>query len=521
LVVFVVVPTGGGLNRSASAAGIRAREASTERLELAPTTAELIERIGWLIRLRWVAVIGVVGFLEVARRVFPVHLALAQLYLSLAALAVYNLILHVIYRRLRGTAVKPNAGPTGLLGRFLLPKAIVGLGHEAEAVRAAVFANSQISIDLVLLAIVLHFGGGVENPFLPFFVFHVIVASILLSRQATFFHATLGLVLISCVAIGEYAGILRHYPLGGSWAPGAYRDPALVGAQLFVLGATLYLAAYIGSTIASHLRERERDVVLLSHELTNKANNLEAAYDRVSRMERAKSQYMRKVAHELRGPLGTIQTALKVVLDGLSGELPEKSSDMIRRAERRAGELGQLTQDLLALARARESPLAVEAEPLNLGELAAELITEMRASADGAGVSLFLDVESNLAFMHGDAAGLRQLVGNLLANAIRYTPRGGAVAVRVSRVDGQLCLDVSDTGIGIPPEDQARVFEEFFRSANARSRTAEGTGLGLAIVKAVVEQHHGSVTLHSTPGQGTRFVVRFPVSAQLFGSAQV
>jgi two-component system sensor histidine kinase BaeS len=121
--------------------------------------------------------------------------------------------------------------------------------------------------------------------------------------------------------------------------------------------------------------------------------------------------------------------------------------------------------------------------------------------------------------MHGDATGLRQMVGNLLSNAIRYTPRGGTVAVRVSRAEGQLCLEVSDTGIGIPPEDQARVFEEFFRSANARSRTAEGTGLGLAIVKAVVEQHHGSITLHSTPGQGTRFVVRFPVSAQLFGSA--
>jgi signal transduction histidine kinase len=449
----------------------------------------------------------------VARRVFPVHLALAQLYLSLAALAVYNLILHVIYRRLRGTAVKPKAGPTGLLGRFLLPKAIVGLGHEAEAVRAAVFANSQISIDLVLLAIVLHFGGGVENPFLPFFVFHVIVASILLSRQATFFHATLGLVLISFVAIGEYAGILRHYPLGGSWAPGAYRDPALVGAQLFVLGATLYLAAYMGSTIASHLRLHERNAVLLSRELADKAERLEVAYGRVSRMERAKSRYMRKVSHELRGPLGTIQTALKVVLDGLSGELPDKSRDMIRRAERRAGELGQLTQDLLALARARESPLAVEAEPLNLGVLAEELIAEMKAPADDTGVSLSLDVEPDLPVMHGDAAGLRQMVGNLLSNAIRYTPRGGTVAVRVSRAEGRLCLEVSDTGIGIPPQDQARVFDEFFRSVNARTHTAEGTGLGLAIVKAVVEQHHGSITLHSTPGQGTCFVVRFPVSA--------
>ena len=513
LVAVVVVPFGGGPNRSASAAGIRAREASTERLELAPTTAELIERIGWLIRLRWVAVIGVVGFLEVARRVFPVHLALVQLYLSLVALAVYNLVLHIVYRRLRRTAVEPKAGPTGLLGRFLLPKAIVGLGHEAEAARAAVFANVQISLDLLLLAIVLHFGGGVENPFLPFFVFHVIVASILLSRQATYLHATLGLVLISCVAIGEYAGILRHYPLGGSWAPGAYRDPALVGAQLFVLGATLYLAAYMGSTIASHLRLHERNAVLLSRELADKAEKLEVAYGRVSRMERAKSRYMRKVSHELRGPLGTIQMALKVVLEGLSGELPEKSRDMIRRAERRAGELGQLTQDLLALARARESPLAVEAEPLNLGALAEELITEMRASADDAGVSLSLDVEPNLPIMHGDATGLRQMVGNLLSNAIRYTPRGGTVAVRVSRAEGQLCLEVSDTGIGIPPEDQARVFDEFFRSVNARTHTAEGTGLGLTIVKAVVEQHHGSVTLHSTPGQGTRFVVRFPVSA--------
>jgi signal transduction histidine kinase len=149
-----------------------------------------------------------------------------------------------------------------------------------------------------------------------------VISSIILSRRATYLQATLAFLLLSLVGVGECSGILRHYPLNGVWRPDAHADPLLVGAQLLVLGVTLYLAAFMGSTIAAHLRERERRSALLAADVARKAQLLEEAYERLAELEKAKSQYMRKVSHELRGPLGTIETALKVVLAGTAGEPP-------------------------------------------------------------------------------------------------------------------------------------------------------------------------------------------------------
>jgi signal transduction histidine kinase len=331
-----------------------AGEIASARVGTPPVAAELIDRIGWLIRLRWLAVVGVAAFLEIARRVFPVELELGRLYAVLGLLALYNAAVSLIHRQRHAAAPAPPAGRAGWLARFLTPRTLLGFEGESEAVRAAVFTSLQITVDLVLLALLLHFGGGLENPFLIFFVFHVIIASNLLSRRATFFHATLGFMLIATVGLGECFGVLPHYPLGGVWREGAYADPRLVAAELTVLGVTLYLTAYMASTIAVRLRTRVRETVLLSRAVSAQAAELDAAYRKLQAVESAKSQYMRKVSHELRGPLGTIQTALKVVLQRSAATVEPESRDLLERAERRAGELAEVTSDLLALSRARE-----------------------------------------------------------------------------------------------------------------------------------------------------------------------
>ncbi|PWB78705.1 MAG: hypothetical protein C3F15_00970 [Holophagae bacterium] len=478
----------------------------------APTAVELIERIGWLIRLRWVAVIGVAAFLELARRVFPVELAMGPLYAVLAGLAICNAVYLLVYRRRKGVVRVPGALRTSRLARFLTPRTLLGFDGESEAVAAALFASVQIAVDLVFLALLLHFGGGLENPFLFFFVFHVIIASILLSRRATFFHATLGLVLIASVGLGECFGVLRHYPLGGTWRSGAYADPELVAAQILVLGVTLYLAAYMASTIAVRLRSRVRETLLLSQAVAKQAAELDGAYRRLQAVESAKSQYMRKVSHELRGPLGTIQTAVKVVLQRVGATLPPELRDLLERAERRAGELAEVTHDLLALSRAREGQLPVERSEVDLGAVMGEQVREMADDAGRAGVTVTTDVSQELGTFQGDPRGLAQLCRNLLSNAIRYTPAGGQVTVRLERHGDWIRLQVEDTGIGISGADLPRVFEEFYRAANARDRVPAGTGLGLAIVRSVAEQHGGTVEVTSEPGRGTCFTVDLPAA---------
>lgn len=478
----------------------------------APTAVELIERIGWLIRLRWVAVIGVAAFLELARRVFPVELEMGPLYAVLAGLAICNAVYLLVYRRRKGAVPVPGALRASRLARFLTPRTLLGFDGESEAVGAALFASIQIAVDLVFLALLLHFGGGLENPFLFFFVFHVIIASILLSRRATFFHATLGLVLIASVGLGECFGVLRHYPLGGTWRSGAYADPELVAAQILVLGVTLYLAAYMASTIAVRLRSRVRETLLLSQAVAKQAAELDGAYRRLQAVESAKSQYMRKVSHELRGPLGTIQTALKVVLQRVGATLPPELRDLLERAERRAGELAEVTHDLLALSRAREGQLPVERSEVDLGAVMGEQVREVADDAGRAGVTVTTDVSQELGTFQGDPRGLAQLCRNLLSNAIRYTPAGGQVTVRLERDGDWIRLQVEDTGIGISGADLPRVFEEFYRAANARDRVPAGTGLGLAIVRSVAEQHGGTVEVASEPGRGTCFTVELPAA---------
>jgi signal transduction histidine kinase len=468
--------------------------------ELPPVAEELAARVGWLIRLRWLAVVGVVCFLEISRRVFSLQLALQPLYLTITALAAYNLILTVIFRRLRHGQRDRAVRTPGRVTRLLLAEPSADFAPPAEAFTAALFASVQIAIDLLFLALLLHFSGGIENPFILFFVFHVIVASILLSRLATFLCATLGLILVSAVALGELYGILPHYPLHDALQAGAHGDPTVVAVELFVLASTLYLSAYLGSAIAGHLWK-----------LAEKARLFEAAYQRASESERAKSQYMRKVAHELRGPVGTIQTELKVVLQGLAGNIPASLRELVARAEQRAGEVAQVTLDLLMLSRAREAPLEVEMMEVDPAELAAEVVRRLSGVAERAGVTLLPSLPRRLGTFRADPDGIRELVGNLLGNAIRYTPRGGRVEVRLARREDAVHLEVEDTGIGIPREDLPRVFDEFYRASNAREVSAEGTGLGLAIVKAVAEQHGGRVAIDSDPGRGTLVVVDLPL----------
>jgi len=475
-----------------------------------PAAAELIDRIGWLIRLRWIAVAGVCATIGIAYAFLRKDLPFAYLFAVVGGLVVYNAVMLGVHKQLRSSVRAGRSLGLVRFARLLLPRPLWGIEGEGEVQRAALLANAQISIDFVFLAGLLHFSGGIENPFIFFFVFHGIIGSILLSRRISYIQTTFGFLLITLVAAGECFGLLPHYSLRGVFSAVVYDDPLDVAAILGVLGMTLAISVYMCSTIASRLRNRERSVVLLSQELDQKSSALEAAYERVSQSERLKSQYMRKVAHELRAPLATIQTALKVILQGVTGEIPEKTRDLVGRAEHRAHDLIEVTQDLLVLSRAREGRHAAEITKVDIDELARDVVAELGPRAGQAGVSLDLHVDKGVEAIDADATALRQLVENLVGNAVRYTPRGGSVAVEMRCGMGAVWLTVRDTGIGIPEADLPHIFEEFYRAKNARDHTADGTGLGLAIIKAVVDQHDGQIGVESTPGKGTTFTVTLP-----------
>jgi signal transduction histidine kinase len=484
---------------------------SPEKKHAIPVFTELLARLGWLIKLRWGAIAGAICAIEVARNGFGIALPRMPLYLLILGLAAYNLVLFLIARRMDVTEASDFWYKSSPVERILLPRTFRGLGLEGEGYRAAAFAFAQMVVDLAFLASMLHYSGGLENPFAFITLFHVTIASILLSRRATYVVATFAFLMVSLVGIGECCGFIRHFSLNLVEASDLQLNPPWVIAQLTVLGLILYLSAYLSSTISVRLRSHERDSVLFSREISGKAKALAAAYQQVSESEQLKSQYMRKVAHEIRGPLGTIQTSLQVVLEGLAGDLSEKTRDLVERAERRARELTTVATDLLTLSRARESHQPADVSAVRPVELVQEMVEELRPLAEKSELSLSLQTTVELGEVRADPQGLRQLVGNLLSNALRYTPRGGAVTVRVYRVDTSLIIAVQDTGIGIPKGDLERIFEEFYRSMNARKHSSDGTGLGMAIVKAVVDRVGGSIDVESEEAKGTSFTVRLPL----------
>ncbi len=492
---------------------------ATESPQALPATEVLVWRISWLVRLRWLAVVGSLLFIEVARRFLPIQVALSQLLAVLALLASYNLGAEILLARLRRAADErlahgePGAAeePVGRLAHILLPRTPPGIEYyDARAAQAAVLASVQIVLDLCFLAALLHFAGGVENPLWVFVIFHVIVASILLSGPATYAVATLGLLLMAAVAFGECFGVLDHHSLHAHWRADGYLDPRLVGAQVFLLGVTLFVGAYLASSIAGRLRRRELDVVVLARHLETKNYHLEEAFDELAAAEHAKSQYMRKVAHELRVPLGTIKTALSVALRVAPESMAQQPRELIQRAERRAGDMAEMVRELLSLSLVRGAGAHPEAVPVDLWAIAQEILDEMGPRAEEAGIDLTTRIPEPLPQISGSPQGMGDLLRNLVGNALRYTPPGGRVELRIQRVGEEILLEVEDTGIGIPEAEQDRVFDEFFRSFHARQIVPGGSGLGLTIVKAVVDRHRGRIAVESEEGKGTCMRVWLP-----------
>jgi two-component system phosphate regulon sensor histidine kinase PhoR len=233
------------------------------------------------------------------------------------------------------------------------------------------------------------------------------------------------------------------------------------------------------------------------------------------RLERVRREFVSNVSHELKTPLTHIQAYADTLAEGAIDD-PDNCRKFLDRIIEQAVRLQALIADLLQLARIESQDATVDLEPLELGAAAVRCVEEHEAEATTSGISLSVECRSEATVL-ADAKGLQQIVDNLVANALKYTPAGGSVTVVVSSSDGSGILEVIDTGIGISREDQLRVFERFYRVDRARTRAVGGTGLGLAIVKHLVQSYEGRIELSSELGRGSRFTVRIPLIDQKNG----
>ena len=239
-----------------------------------------------------------------------------------------------------------------------------------------------------------------------------------------------------------------------------------------------------------------------AYTLINEQNQL------LQEADRLKDELISVISHDLRTPLTSIMGYLKIVLDEEVGHLEEQQRHFLTVVQRNADRLLVLIDDLLFISRVEAGKLDLALEEIDLAQVAADAVEAQQPKAQQVGVSLGLVAEP-VSPVTADRARIAEVIENLLSNALKFTSSGGSVEVRVRAVGGKAVLEVSDTGVGIATADQKHLFERFFRSA--RTRAVPGIGLGLAIVRAIVNAHHGRVTVKSKAGQGTTFRVELPL----------
>ncbi len=234
--------------------------------------------------------------------------------------------------------------------------------------------------------------------------------------------------------------------------------------------------------------------------------------------QRMRDEFVATVSHELRTPLTAIDGWLHILLGGEPGPLTDDQRRFLTTVKRNSDRLMRLVGDLLLAGQVEAGKLTLQLGPVDVAELARETADLVAASAAEKELELTVDAPDEVV-VHGDRARLGQLLTNLVANAIKFTPDGGRVDLEVAAVDDTCRITVRDTGIGIPPEERGRLFERFYRASSATAHAISGTGLGLAISKAIAESHEGTISLADHDGPGSVFVVELPTMTREEASA--
>jgi two-component system sensor histidine kinase BaeS len=284
-------------------------------------------------------------------------------------------------------------------------------------------------------------------------------------------------------------------------------------------GVSLLMGTLIFIRVTRPLRDIQRASHLLAagdltarvpistkDELSQVADSFNQMAGQLENQQRLRKQMIADIAHELRTPISVFQGTLEGMLDGVLKPEPSELRDLHAETRR----LARLVEELRTLSLAEAGQLRLKRQPVDLGELSTTLVQRLSPLAQTREVDIETEIKEGLPLVSVDADRIVQVLTNLLDNALRYTPAGGQVTVRVSRVNGQVQMSVEDEGPGIPEEQLPYVFERFWRGDRSRSRDSGGSGLGLAIARQLVELHGGTISATSTMGKGSTFWIALP-----------
>lgn len=432
----------------------------------------------WLIYLRYVSVAMLVGLIILGELLPMLQLESVPIGILALVTLLYNLIFHRTHP---------------LLSEGYAP--FNGLHY----------ALLQMICDFIALLVLLYLTGGVESPFFYFFIYHVIVGSLILPRQVVSLLIVVTIAAIGTGAVMEMNGTIPHYAIGGYFASPQYTSGIYVASHVTVLSLVLLISNYLANSISKELYLRERSLTI--------------AYKKLEDAETTKSRYVMSVVHDMKTPIAAAMTYLNMILDGSLGRVPEAFERPLERSRIRLNNAISIVNDILQLTQLRlaEKP---EIAQVNLTELIDEIYQEMRILfvAKKIRFSTWINSDKDI-FVEGERKLLKLALANVISNTHKYTDRDGRVEIHIQKQDDAVTIEVADSGIGIPAEEQKKIFQDFYRSSVAKEKGIEGTGLGMSVVLHIIRQFNGSIDVQSPSRladgperQGTAFFITLPVT---------
>ncbi len=428
------------------------------------TVASLKERLAWLINLRWISIIALLFCVPVADKMFGFFIG----FKAITSIAVILIIINLLY--------------------FFIARYYPFRNEYQELA----FLELQILIDLLIISFVIHYSGGIGNPFYFLYLVQVILSGIIFpGKVLPYFNAIVAAVLLTVWTVLEHLFMVDKYLL--------HEEPstALIITSLLAFYITNFAGIYIINNFMNGYRSLKRII-------DEKNAQLEQAI-------KDRSRTFRFAAHELKSPMIAIQSTLDVVKSLFSDELRPEVKEMVLKAERRSSQVIDMVKEMITVTQynlGMEKPVF---ENVEFDNWLFDIVNHHKAYADSKNLQLIynhLPLPLNITI---DTNGFEKVVSNLVNNALRYTPSGGKVIVEPFVSDYTFGFAVKDTGIGIPEEDMEKIFEEFYRSKNAREAEQIGTGLGLNLVKEIVQHYNGEISVKSELGKGSEFKVEFPL----------
>ena len=282
-----------------------------------------------------------------------------------------------------------------------------------------------------------------------------------------------------------------------------------------IMGLVIIASSLIAYAVGTRYIDNPETVVLIVLGLTAvllvMAFTITQSFEKLAEASRMKSEFVSIVSHQLRSPLSNLKWALEALMSGRLGKIEEKQTEYFKILKENNVRMGELVQNLLTVSRIETATLSQKKSEISLVGLIEKVVSGFEPFARASNVKINFTFEKDLPKVFVDPDQIKQVVENLLDNAVRYVKEAGQVEISLSKKDKTLYFEIKDNGVGIPKEDQKYIFQKFFRSSNVLRHQTQGSGLGLYIVKSIVEKAGGKISFESRENKGSTFWFTLPI----------